>query len=901
MRLRRIEAVRYGAFADAELGELGNGLNVVLGSNEAGKSTFTSLVRHVLYGFPRGRTNERLYRPPAGDQRVGRLVFSDGDALWVVERTEGTHGGKATAHGPQGEEPGEVFLEPITRGVSAAVFQMVFGFALEELSDLGSLADIQSRLYATTTGLRVNPHDVLESLRGQAEEMWAPRAHTKLIHELNKELNGVREDRRRLEEAADKYRTDRERRGAVAALLERAEEEVRAARLSEERLAARLAEARRLEEQIREDGQEAETQRTEGQRKAREAASLEVDEGLLESAEAVDRLGARSELFRAEAALLREDEIRLKEMDGDLLRRARDLGEGWTVDGAMAFPLDVELEDRLDNAEEKIRDGRRERDESARRATETRTEHGEALRAARECAEDLGLNGDEDPAATAGVRLETLDRLIALGGSTPPGTASWLPGAAAAVISIATIGAGVAMHDLRLGIAGALPGLLAVFLLVRTWLIRRRGIPPEAEALLPVLGLEEPPEPAQLMEMKQTLDGCRELWEAEVGLGRGAAARETAAREAAERLEGVWGEWLRWLDDHGLRTSSDQPASVRRILRQLRELRLKVEARRELESQISRRRASCEEFVKQAGDFGLVPEKLDPVAAFEDLGHEVRSLLGRLSLARRVSEARRDLDAAKNLAEERAAAAEARTESARAGLAGLLEGVAADGEAAVSDLAAAAAVARRQAAETEEERDGLLEERGTLDGKLQRGAEESASAELRLREAGLMERLAEALESFAVAKVAAGLLEESLKVFEAERQPDVIRRAQDIFSALTGGRYTRLATPLGQFAPSVTDGAAVGKPPEQLSRATAEQLFLALRLSYIENLAGAHPALPVLMDDVLVNFDDERRRAAARVIADFAGSRQVVFFTCHPATVEVFAAEAGEHTRLELG
>ena len=78
MRLRQVEAVRYGAFADAVLGDLENGLVVVQGNNEAGKSTFTSLVRHVLYGFPRGRTNERLYQPPSGDQRVGRLVFADG-------------------------------------------------------------------------------------------------------------------------------------------------------------------------------------------------------------------------------------------------------------------------------------------------------------------------------------------------------------------------------------------------------------------------------------------------------------------------------------------------------------------------------------------------------------------------------------------------------------------------------------------------------------------------------------------------------------------------------------------------------------------------------------------------------------------------------------------------------
>jgi uncharacterized protein YhaN len=72
-------------------------------------------------------------------------------------------------------------------------------------------------------------------------------------------------------------------------------------------------------------------------------------------------------------------------------------------------------------------------------------------------------------------------------------------------------------------------------------------------------------------------------------------------------------------------------------------------------------------------------------------------------------------------------------------------------------------------------------------------------------------------------------------------------------------------------------------------------------LSYIDNLAGAHPSLPVLMDDVLVNFDDERRWAAARVIAEFAAHRQVVYFTCHPATAETFVKAAGELTMVELG
>jgi len=222
------------------------------------------------------------------------------------------------------------------------------------------------------------------------------------------------------------------------------------------------------------------------------------------------------------------------------------------------------------------------------------------------------------------------------------------------------------------------------------------------------------------------------------------------------------------------------------------------------------------------------------------------------------------------------------------------------GGAGLADVEGALAVARRRAREVETTRSELLETRGTLDGRMQRGAEESASTQLRLAEAGIVERISDSLETFVISSLAARLLENALEAYEAERQPAVIQSAQDIFTRLTGGRYTRLATPLGRFEPVVSGAASSGKPPERLSRATAEQLFLALRLSYIENLAGAHPALPVLMDDVLVNFDDERRRAATRVIGEFALGRQVVYFTCHPATVAAFAESGGEVATVEI-
>jgi uncharacterized protein YhaN len=898
MFLREVEAVRYGEFVEVGVGSFGTGLNVVVGRNEAGKSTFTSLIRHVLFGFPRGRTTERLYQPTSGDQRVGRLVFSEDGVEWVVERTEGVHGGQAVVHGPRGEESSDAFLDPLTSSVSATVYRTVFGFSLEELTDLSSLADIQSRLYATSAGLEVNPHDVLEKLRSDADELWAPRARTRRIHSLNKELRSIRLQTSQLREMAERYRSDREHRTVVARELEAADMVLAAARGQEEKLAAVLAGARRLQERIRVDEEAAEEQRVAAESARRKAEGLEVDEGLLERAEAIERLGARCELFRAEAEQLHRDEERLKELEADLRRRIADMGEGWTVDTPTAFRLDLDLENRLFEEEERIREARLARDRAVRKAAEARAEHEEASRAARESAAELNLGDDEMVPTVIGVRLQTVDRLLAIGTIARSQETSLVPAIAATLIAAILIGGGIALDDRLLALAGVLPAALALGLFLRPALLRRR-VPAEIASLLPVIGLDRTPTAIELMEIRNKLEACRRLWSTEAQLGRVAAARETGAREDTEAFDAAWQHWLEWLDQHGLRTPSNHPESVRRVLRLLRDLRSRAEGRRELEKQIERRRATAQEFVDDAVAIGALTEQDARTASFEEVAHSVRSSLSRLVNMRKVGNERRDAEAASIAAEERSVVASRRAAEAREELGTLLEKSGLGAEASLPDLEAKLAGARREARQIEMERSQLLETRGTLDGRLQRGAEESASARLRIDAAGVIERIGQCLESYAVSTIAARLLEEALEAYEAERQPSVIQSAQEIFTRLTGGRYTRLATPLGRFEPLVSGESSTGKPPERLSRATAEQLFLALRLSYIENLAGAHAALPVLMDDVLVNFDDQRRLAAAKVITEFAALRQVVFFTCHPATAEAFAT-AGKHTRLDM-
>lgn len=65
----------------------------------------------------------------------------------------------------------------------------------------------------------------------------------------------------------------------------------------------------------------------------------------------------------------------------------------------------------------------------------------------------------------------------------------------------------------------------------------------------------------------------------------------------------------------------------------------------------------------------------------------------------------------------------------------------------------------------------------------------------------------------------------------------------------------------------------------ELSQATAEQLYIALRFSLAEALGGEFPS-PVVIDDGFVNFDIYRTEKMARLLDQVSESRQVLLFTC---------------------
>ncbi len=190
-------------------------------------------------------------------------------------------------------------------------------------------------------------------------------------------------------------------------------------------------------------------------------------------------------------------------------------------------------------------------------------------------------------------------------------------------------------------------------------------------------------------------------------------------------------------------------------------------------------------------------------------------------------------------------------------------------------------------------RDALREERGGIDNELAQLTGEQESSRLRTHRNTLMEQLREHAREWSRLTIAEALLDKTRQKFERERQPSVIQHAQGFFSKITGQRYTRLYAPIGEQTITVTDAAERSKQPPELSRGTREQLYLALRFGLIGEFGERSERLPVIVDEALVNFDSERARLAAESFAALSQTNQVLVFTCHPATAELFAASAG--------
>ncbi len=183
----------------------------------------------------------------------------------------------------------------------------------------------------------------------------------------------------------------------------------------------------------------------------------------------------------------------------------------------------------------------------------------------------------------------------------------------------------------------------------------------------------------------------------------------------------------------------------------------------------------------------------------------------------------------------------------------------------------------------------LHERRGEIGQQLKQLAAQRQGSQKRLALDEIETQIQHQMQQWEALAATSLILDSVRKSYESERQPETLAEASSYLRRLTAGRYPRIWTPFGESALCVDD--QQGRPirVEHLSRGTREQVFLSLRLALAAAYSRRGAGLPLILDDVFVNFDAKRAVQAAETICEFAAAgHQVLVFTCHSHLRDVF-------------
>lgn len=902
MRIERIRVDGFGRLEGLDTGPspLG-GLVVVLGPNEAGKSTLFHFLTTALYGFQPASRERNPHVPWGADEAGGSVQLRlDGSGCVDLERRlRSQPTGRLTLEGRRKD----LRNHPVSwvQHVPRSVFRQVFAITLGELAGLDdeTWARIQDRVVGSmgASDLR-SAREVAEALEQEAAELWRPnRRGNQRVRAVQEDIRALRARRASALERDRRIRALIEERETARARAAALREERQRERLAVERVQSLLPVHRQLErittlraeggprDEMRDLPADAPRRLTDLERECAELRSraesvvrelAEPQATLARFDDAAKRLLARRDEiteFLEEAADVEADRVRARELEREVaevdagLRAAAEplLSSPWTdvpLAALTSIPVGL-LRQRVLGLEE------------ARR------------RAAMHVAP--GTAGAAGPWGALG----------ASGGFGAPGALAWSRLAAL----LLTAGAPLLVWGLangRLAATAVGSGLAAVggtIVLVRWHVWRAAGSVGGEDARDPaavdlqrdtlVLLRDLPLLPEQLESPGERMVSCLERVQELAVRHRDRSAALAAARlrvadvdRVARRLAGALGldstpdaRTLAPMLDRQLRAAErleDAATGAEREAARLRREQASIESRSELLAGALR---TLTELGRRLGG--------GDVAAGLESGAARRAAHQRADqIEEELERGHPDLDQLRaritSLESSRQPWAEDDGDLAarRASIEAL------DDE--IEDLTKRAEALDRDAAHLRE-----LETVDAVDGEIVSLQEEEARL---VRERDRKWVLAQ-------------LVREADRRFRAEHQPDLVQRAGSYLAHLTGGRYDRLViderAPGGLFqllGPGLPAPIPLARP---VSTGTLEQAYLSLRLAIVDHLDQGGERLPLFIDEVFVNWDPERRARGLEVLADLAATRQLFVFTCHPDVAHDLGRRGGRILRLE--
>lgn len=174
MRIKTVTIFGFGKWHDQVI-DLATDYQVLFGQNEAGKSTLTALIKGILFGFASGKQRYEQYKPKNGAQYGGELLVQYQERELVIRRIDGKFGGDVTVI-DQGNEFGADYLATLLAPADEALFTQIFETNQQDLNQIFGLKQADFLQHLLTIGA-VGSHEWLnfaKALDKEGQKIYKP-------------------------------------------------------------------------------------------------------------------------------------------------------------------------------------------------------------------------------------------------------------------------------------------------------------------------------------------------------------------------------------------------------------------------------------------------------------------------------------------------------------------------------------------------------------------------------------------------------------------------------------------------------------------------------------------------------------------------------------------------------
>ncbi|QPJ65121.1 MAG: AAA family ATPase [Candidatus Nitrohelix vancouverensis] len=891
MQIREIKIDGFGIFNDKRLVDFRPGINVVYGPNEIGKTSLLEFIRRTLFGFPkRNEKKINFYQPRNGGLCGGSLScqLKDGSSIEIKRVQQGTQVGDVIVETPTQSLSGQDSLNKLLNLSGKEIYQNIYAFTLDELQSVNSLHgdEIKNRIYGAGLGLgSVSLGDVEKWINDQSLSLFRPRGSTQALNALHNEIKECEREIRAIQQGVEKFdqlketirdlESQRESIGKNIEQLERSARHLEMRRDLYPAIAAMLAAENELKETPQypffpENGLQTLSQL----QRERDA----IQKRLQEERAVLASIQRDLEAVRYQPELLEcESDIHYLQQSTEKVRSA-----------LQDLPV---VENDRDNLHEKIQFKISKIDPSWNEERIASFEISEAeISQAHEFYQDLDTLRQAVNQSKGKLELhkERKASELSQGNEIPIWLSYFSKGLGGIGLICALLGAWLLNYLL---IAFSLVMLaMGVILHIKT---RNQHGDFQKEDLL------EKNLQNQLQSDQQLLDEKRDAWAkwlTDKGLDprlpplntekigenvdeiRRMIADRTRHDQRIQSMKATLDE-ARQLSQRiaqiapNLSSNSDVSATIE-LISALFEDTKKTHAKKTLlETRAFDQEKRIEGLTLKADE---VNQKMTQFIANTGAGNEEDFQL-RQEAVNHGLELKQTIEQNKRLIE------------AQAGLGKSFDAFIAS---AMSSTPADTESEKQNVDERLRELQGRKDQIMEMIGENKKESDQIASNDDLAEAQNLCEQkkqqLNEASRRWATLTLSRHILQKAKRTYEETRQPGVIKSSANLFSKITQGRYSHIIKPIDEDDLLIEDPDGRRKRFMEMSRGTREQLYLSMRLGLIEEYESRSEPLPVIMDDVFVNFDDDRAQQVIQEFKRFAETRQVIIMTCHRWSLEAF-------------